>query len=154
MTKKAYIIISWILVVACMGMIFYMSAQPAVVSQETSDTLLSKIMDILGIELSSRFIRKLAHATEFCILSILLANAIKASFNAKYTWILSFVITSLYGISDELHQLFVEGRACQFKDMLIDSLGALAGVIIWLIILRIIKAIKERGTKNGNSQTI
>lgn len=155
MTKnKIYIIISWILVVACMGVIFYMSSQPATVSQKTSDSLLSKIIDVLGIELSSRFIRKLAHATEFCVLSILLANAINITFKTKHTWILALGTTIIYGISDEIHQIFVEGRACQLTDMLIDSLGAIAGIIIWLIIFTIIKSNNERGKKNGSSQTI
>lgn len=152
MTKnKVYIIISWILVVACMGVIFYLSARPATESQEMSDSLIFKIVEIFGIEFSSRFIRKLAHATEFCILSILLANAINVTFKSKYTWLFALGTTIIYGVSDEIHQIFVEGRACQFKDMLIDSLGALAGVIIWLIFFTIIKRNNERGKKNGNS---
>ena len=35
-----------------------------------------------------------------------------------------------YAISDEVHQLFVPGRAGQVRDVLIDSAGSLLGIII------------------------
>ena len=33
----------------------------------------------------------------------------------------------LYGVTDELHQVFVPGRFCDFFDGLADALGVLAG---------------------------
>jgi len=36
----------------------------------------------------------------------------------------------LYGVSDELHQLFVPGRSFGVDDMLIDAAGGLVGALI------------------------
>ena len=152
-SKKVYIIISWFLVALCMGVIFYLSARPATESQEMSDSLMFKFIEIFGIEISGRFIRKLAHATEFFSLAVLLFNAIYVTFKHKMTWAFALCVAILYAISDEIHQLFVEGRACQLKDVLIDSSGAIVGILISLIILKLINSRKERGKKNGSTQT-
>ena len=49
-----------------------------------------------------------------------------------YGWL----IATIYAATDEFHQLFVDGRACLFTDVMIDSAGAaFAAVIILLIIL-------------------
>ena len=50
-------------------------------------------------------------------------SAIKYS---TYAW----AAGTLYAVTDEIHQLFVPGRACAPLDMLIDSAGVAAGVII------------------------
>jgi len=47
-----------------------------------------------------------------------------------------FILTIVYGISDELHQVFVPGRAWESKDLVIDALGALVGVGIVLVICK------------------
>ena len=51
------------------------------------------------------------------------ASAIKYSLCAWATG-------TIYSITDEIHQMFVPGRACAPLDMLIDSAGVAAGVII------------------------
>ena len=48
--------------------------------------------------------------------------------NKKYP--LAFLICVIYAISDEIHQLFVPGRAGQVRDVLIDSAGSFLGIII------------------------
>ena len=51
------------------------------------------------------------------------ALAIKYSL---YAW----AAGAIYSVTDEIHQMFVPGRACAPLDMLIDSAGVAAGVII------------------------
>ena len=47
-----------------------------------------------------------------------------------------WLIATFYAATDEFHQLFVDGRACMFTDVMIDSAGAaFAAVIILLIVL-------------------
>jgi VanZ family protein len=49
------------------------------------------------------------------------------------------VVSSLYGISDEYHQLFVPGRSFDVVDMLADAIGSVAGasaIGAWSIISR------------------
>lgn len=48
--------------------------------------------------------------------------------------ILATVIASVYGMSDELHQLFVAQRSCDPMDWLVDTAGALLGsliIVLW-----------------------
>ena len=49
------------------------------------------------------------------------------------------VISSLYGVSDEYHQLFVPGRTFEVLDMIADTIGSVVGasaVGAWSIIRR------------------
>ena len=41
-----------------------------------------------------------------------------------------WAVGAIYSVTDEIHQMFVPGRACAPLDMLIDSAGVAAGVII------------------------
>lgn len=147
--KNLYILISWILVLICMGVIFLLSAQVAEESQELSDSFIDKLLAFLGVELSSDFIRTMAHMLEFMGLSLLVFNAVYSTWEINLTPIIAFLGTVLYAITDEIHQLFVPGRAFQFSDILVDSAGALIGVTVSAVILKII--LKKRGNINGNT---
>ncbi len=55
---------------------------------------------------------------------------------AIYMTVCGWLTATIYAATDEFHQLFVDGRACLFTDVMIDSAGAaFAAVIILLIIL-------------------
>lgn len=151
--RKVYITVSWALVTVCMGVIFWMSSRTATDSQEMSDSMIDRILVLFGIEFSSFIIRKAAHLLEFTGLAMLTFNAYYATFRRTAASV-SFIITVLYAVSDEIHQIFVEGRACQLRDVLIDSGGALLGIIASLIILKIIKSVIERRNKNGSLKTV
>jgi VanZ family protein len=50
---------------------------------------------------------------------------------------IAILISSLYGVSDEYHQMFVPGRSFDVLDMLADAIGSVAGasaVGAWSII--------------------
>lgn len=126
--------------------IFYMSSRVAQDSAAMSSGLIEKLMRIFGYEFSSFVVRKTAHMLEFAGLAALFFNAVYATWGAKFTPIIAFSLTVLYAVSDEIHQIFVEGRACQLRDIFIDGTGALIGVLVSFIILKAI----ERGRKNGN----
>lgn len=152
--KKAYIILSWVFVAAVMIFIFLMSSANGETSSDISNSLLMRIIELTGLDISSHFIRKAAHFSEFAALSFLLSNAVFATFNTKKAPVIAFPLACVYAVTDELHQLFSDGRACSVKDMLIDSSGALLGAIIFsLIILIYIKKI-ERKNDNGNIKTL
>lgn len=152
--KKAYIILSWVFVAAVMIFIFLMSSANGETSSDISNSLLMRIIALTGLDISSHFIRKAAHFSEFAALSFLLSNAVFATFNTKKAPVVAFPLACVYAVTDELHQLFSDGRACSVKDMLIDSSGALLGAIIFsLIILIYIKNI-ERKNDNGNIKTL
>ena len=42
------------------------------------------------------------------------------------------LIATAYAATDEVHQVFVPGRSAEFTDVLLDSLGALVGIWLYL----------------------
>ncbi len=44
--------------------------------------------------------------------------------------IITLAFTALYGLSDEIHQLFVPGRNFDFSDLLVDIIGGSSGGLI------------------------
>lgn len=42
-----------------------------------------------------------------------------------------FIIVSLYGLSDEIHQAFVPNRSCDALDLMADMAGALTAIIAY-----------------------
>ena len=55
---------------------------------------------------------------------------------------------TLYAVTDELHQLFSDGRSAQAADVLLDSAGVLSGVLAAMLALflarRLIRAEHKR----------
>lgn len=152
MTKrKIHVSISWVLVAICMGIIFFLSAQNGEESSDLSGSFVMALLNGLGIVIDEGLLRSIAHCLEFMGLSVLLFNAVYATWALKITPIVAFLGTVFYAITDEIHQIFVPERAFQISDILVDSTGALIGVIASLIILKIILYIMKRGNKNGNS---
>lgn len=136
MDNKRKKIIAWILIVFWMAFIFFMSNQPGDVSSKQSDFVVV-LMDMLGIDLNSRFgdlstliIRKGAHFTEYMILYFLAFNLLRLYISKKKAYIYSLFIVFGYACTDEFHQLFIEGRSGQFKDVLIDTSGGTFGMVL------------------------
>jgi len=74
------------------------------------------------------------HCVAYALLGALFLRAFKTSQiknNVKLMWILSVILSSLYGISDEIHQYFVPYRYAELMDVLADTLGSIMGVYIY-----------------------
>ena len=79
-------------------------------------------------------LRKCAHATVYFVLSILICVCLKSfSIETRKAILISVGICFLYSLTDEFHQLFVAGRTAQFKDCVIDTLGAVIGSLVILL---------------------
>lgn len=140
MNKRRFlIVISWTAVAVCMAVIFALSHQEAVESQNLSD----RFAFLLRLPFGSFIVRKGAHFLEFAGLAVLVFNALCVSCRSCRP-LLSFIITALYAASDEFHQLFIEGRACRFFDWLVDCSGAACAIIVLYIIILIVSKIKRR----------
>ncbi len=70
---------------------------------------------------------KLLHLVEYTILGALLFNAFSDRMSLKKRFVLSFLLASLYGVTDELHQYFVPLRESDPLDLVADSLGGALG---------------------------
>jgi len=76
-------------------------------------------------------IDKLLHVAVYALLGALFLRAFKTlriQHNLKLVMILSILLSSLYGISDEIHQHFVPFRDADFMDALADMIGSVGGV--------------------------
>ena len=47
---------------------------------------------------------------------------------------ISTLLCLMYAITDELHQIFVPGRVASIWDVLIDTMGAAFGVLLFMLI--------------------
>jgi VanZ family protein len=73
---------------------------------------------------------KLLHLIEYLILSFLLYSAMRAQrpdASPGGIFIFVFILSTLYGISDEIHQLYVPLRECDPLDMVLDGVGSALG---------------------------
>lgn len=124
--------------------IFYLSHQSAYKSNKLSKVATEIIVETIekvnpNIDVNKRSfnnkLRKNAHFFAYLVLGVLVANGLRSSGMTGYRAIgLAFLICLLYAISDEVHQLFVPGRGCQIKDVIIDSVGAIIGIFGYRII--------------------
>lgn len=96
-------------------------------------------------------IKKTAHLVEYGIFAILTYRALKhAGVNKKEAIVSSFLIVSLYGVSDEFHQSFTPGREPRVRDMIIDSTGSfLALYYIYRLLPNSYGALKKLAIKLG-----
>jgi VanZ family protein len=75
-----------------------------------------------------------AHAAEFALLAFLLARALGRTLPASRLLVpvaISLAFCVIYGIADEVHQLFVPERVFDVVDMLFDAVGAVLGVSVY-----------------------
>lgn len=73
---------------------------------------------------------KLMHMCAYILLSFLFYISLRESGINKYIFITAFILTVIYGISDEVHQSFVPGRDSSIGDVIADSTGAFVGALI------------------------
>lgn len=142
--KRLILLLTWTATLIWMGVIFYLSSQPATQSAHLSTGLKDELLGILGhfipgietLEIRSFdfYIRKNAHFIAYFILAVLMLLALLQSAVPKAAN-LALLICLLYAISDEFHQLFVPGRSGQFRDVLIDGAGALLGVLVTALVI-------------------
>lgn len=76
-------------------------------------------------------IRKTAHLFLFSVLGILVFETVISHRKQKLSSVfLSVCFCFLYACTDEIHQYFVDGRSAQFSDVLLDTFGALFGILL------------------------
>ncbi|WP_294578335.1 VanZ family protein [uncultured Thomasclavelia sp.] len=113
--------------------IFLMSQTNGNDSSSQSNFIVDIIIKIINIDHDtlSLIVRKCAHFTEYTILAFLIYYGLaKNQVNNKSILLYTVLITFAYACSDEFHQLFINGRSGQFKDVLIDTSGVIF-ICLW-----------------------
>ena len=147
--KKYFLVI---LLVFWLLVIFLFSNQTASKSQSTSDKVASDIVGVVEtvtnneikkdkkeniIENTRFLVRKTAHFTLYFILGIIVYllftsyGVKKILFYSILQKVLLFSLsaTFLYACSDEIHQLFLDGRTAKVLDICIDTCGSSLAII-------------------------
>ena len=91
-----------------------------------------------------------AHFLAFGALGAALVRALAEGRPREMTMrrvVLAFVLGTLYGLSDELHQRFVPNRSPELFDLFADACGALAGAVSMAVAGRLVHRLILSGTK-------
>ncbi|MGR6836708.1 VanZ family protein [Syntrophomonas erecta] len=145
MNIKSKRFILWLFVILWMGSIFFLSAQTAAKSSGLSGKTIHTLIPIFMpefIDMSQvqqneivsslqHLVRDIAHILIYFMLGILcMCTLISYELKLKVKVFTVLVICAVYAATDELHQLFVDGRGFQFSDICLDFCGALLGVLM------------------------
>ncbi len=141
------------LIIWWMTVIFGFSAEDGQQSQSFSDRITIKVVKVIypdydSLTLASQkmhfnkisfLVRKTGHFGEYAILGILWSVFLLSFGRArrlKYRifTVIPVFICMIYASTDEFHQGFVDGRSPKVMDVIIDTCGALAGVLFILIV--------------------
>ena len=161
MKRWIYFIVSACAVVAMCVFIFWMSARSADESGELSMGIVYQVIgfivpgydqmaaadQLMWQKALEHPIRKLAHFLEYLALGALVLNALAQGLRARSPLkglrpvslnlcIGAWAISTAYAASDELHQMFVVGRAGMISDVILDSCGIAVGVLLCYAILK------------------
>lgn len=149
-----------ILAIIWMGVIFMFSAQVSDESKSSSNKVTSAVVNTVIsikkeniseekrqkiIEDKTFIVRKSAHFTEYFILGLILILYLqtKEKLTTKYI-ILAIIFCVLYATSDEIHQLFVDGRSCKIMDILIDTCGSSLAILGFTSIYKLTTNLKKQ----------
>lgn len=139
---------SWAAVLAWAAFIFLMSANTGD-SLDHGGGIVSALYQLLKEAQASvlgpgfDLVNPIAHFCEYAVFGALLANALRlnlpartgarpvgGAFSPGAVVALAVALASLYGVTDELHQLFVPGRSSDPADWLVDTCGSLVGALL------------------------
>ena len=153
--KKIFIVVYIVIILFWGGAIYYLSSMNSSNSNSSSKGIIGnfiedsvKVTNKAGLsnshpneskidkasKLLNAPLRKVMHATVYFILSIMLMLFINVMQKKKRYFLallISILICFAFACTDEYHQTFVGGRTGQFKDVLIDTSGALAGSLLY-----------------------
>ncbi|MBQ7844885.1 MAG: VanZ family protein [Clostridia bacterium] len=143
MIQRIYRGILWLGVIAVAAMIFGFSAQDGTASTSVSTVIVQAVIEVVDPDYGLRtvqeqqdvfafvekLVRKAAHFTEYAALGFFI-RLLVGSYGLGRRTRVSWLIGTLYACTDELHQLFIAQRAAMWQDVLLDSAGVLAGIVV------------------------
>ncbi len=138
--QSGRVVLRWLVVALWAIFIFFMSSRDAT---QLSEGFFEQAKQLLAAVLNALFgyhedpVSPFCHFCEYAVLGALLANALRAHMRSLRTACLAGVaIASSYGLTDEIHQLFVPGRFCDPADWAVDTCGAALGALVLYLVVR------------------
>jgi VanZ family protein len=130
----------WLVVLLWMALVFSASADSH--SYQHSSRILGPLLHWLFPHLSESTLdlllllgRKCAHLTEYAVLGALIWRALRRPARndpRPWSWrpvLWSVLCVALYASSDEFHQRFVPSRDPEVRDVAIDTMGGILGIL-------------------------
>lgn len=155
--KKTYItVILFVLVISTTVFIFCNSSKNIEATYHDSDSVVEMIKPIIDETSFEKeytidfWVRKAAHGIEFCFLGICVA-ALLLHIKKRYQRRLlgfGFFYLLLVAVIDEFIQSFNERTSC-VEDIVIDFCGAVAGLLLVMLLIVLYKFIKKMSNKSG-----
>ena len=122
---KIIVLILWMLV------IFLLSNQTGSESTGLSDGFINNTICFnisnCNPEVYSFIVRKTAHFLLYFILGIFSVMNFK---NDREGVINALIVCIIYAFFDEIHQMFISNRSGEFRDIIIDSIGSISGILL------------------------
>lgn len=165
--RQAVTLVAAVMLLLLYMMIFSFSAQDAEqsggLSHRISETCVEIAESVAGrawtdvvkgqlVDAFEHPIRKMAHFMEYCYMGVLV-YAMWCPWLERgrrlYGLVVIWVFLSAAG--DEFHQLFVPGRYGSFSDVMLDTCGGIAGLLLGLGVKKIIRHVVKRNA--GRRQT-
>lgn len=145
-----------------MVMIFVFSSQNADISGNLSEGITYKIASLTVkdfetfsyekqkeiVEGMHFYIRKAAHFSEYALLGVIaFLNSILYFTKTKTRFFTTLPFCLLYAATDEMHQLFTDGRCGSPVDVMIDFSGAVTGTVFIFIVMKAAAALSKRKSR-------
>lgn len=159
--RKTACIISWIAVVAMLALIFFMSSRSGI-DIDNNTGIFSAVKQWLSAQAAALFghevdVSPVGHFSEYLVLGAALCNALRFHLKpqgpagallvakpidalSKWAPIIAAALSSLYGVTDEFHQIFTPGRSCDPMDWLVDTIAAALGALICYLVFKALRA--------------
>lgn len=159
--RKTACILSWIAVAAMLALIFFMSSRSGI-DIDNNTGIFSAVKQWLSAQAAALFEREVdvspvGHFCEYLVLGAALCNALRFHLKpqgpagallvakpvdelSKWAPIVAAALSSLYGVTDEFHQIFTPGRSCDPMDWLVDTIAASLGALICYLVLKTLRA--------------
>ena len=155
LSRRACALLSWAAVAIMLAFIFCMSAKTGN-DLDNHSGIVSIVKNFLVAGATALFghevdVSPVGHFTEYLLLSAALTNALRFTpwtiFERNATArpagmlgdfpapLIALIFSSLYGVSDEFHQIFTPSRSCDPMDWLVDTCAAAIGAtIVWTLL--------------------
>lgn len=157
LSRKTACILSWIAVGIMLAFIFYMSSRSGNdidnntgIFSSVKAWLSAQTLALTGHEVD---VSPVGHFCEYLALGVALCNALRFHLkpegaagallvakpvNAFSKWApaVAAALSSVYGVTDEFHQIFTPGRSCDPMDWLVDTIAATLGALVCYAVLK------------------
>lgn len=142
MSKKKDVVAAWIAVIFWMFLIISFSSDSADVSDRKSSAVLDKVKPAIErVEETLKtqivddskihfYVRKNAHMFNYFVLTALIMLALRASgVKGAKLYMAAWLLATSFSMTDEYYQTFIPGRSGEVRDVLVDNVGVMIGLV-------------------------